>query len=75
MQSTQKMTFVHVVLLAVIICAARANFSMRQSREGGFQTRPYDFRFYLAPFAFFAATLLSGCGFAALAPFVVNESR
>jgi hypothetical protein len=34
-------------------------------QEGGFQTCPYS-RFFLAPFAFFAAILLFGCGFAAL---------
>ena len=32
---------------------------MRQRREGGFQTRHYNFRFYFAPFAFFAAILFS----------------
>ena len=30
---------------------------MRQIREGGFQTRPYNSRFFFAPFAFFAAIL------------------
>ncbi|MGZ8485666.1 MAG: hypothetical protein ACXWZQ_17365 [Candidatus Binatia bacterium] len=37
------------VLLSVIICLAWANFSMRQSQEGGFQTRPYDCRYFLRP--------------------------
>jgi hypothetical protein len=41
---------------------------MRQIREGGFKTRPYDSRFFFAPFAFFAAILPFGCGYAALGP-------
>ena len=60
--------FVIFVLLFEIICAACANFSMRQSQEGGFQTRPYDSQFFSAPFAFFAAILLFGCVVAALVP-------
>jgi hypothetical protein len=36
-----------LVLLSKIIYATRANFSMRHSQEGGFQTRPYDSRFFL----------------------------
>jgi hypothetical protein len=40
-----------VFLLSVRACAARANFSMRQLPEGGFQTRPYESQFFFAPFA------------------------
>jgi hypothetical protein len=54
------------VLISVIVCAACANFSMRQRRDGGFQTRPFSSRFFIAPFGFFAAILLFGRGFAAL---------
>ncbi|MGZ9188416.1 MAG: hypothetical protein ACXW6R_27465, partial [Candidatus Binatia bacterium] len=54
------------VLLSVIVCAACANFSMRQRQEGGLQTRPYNCRFFFASFALFAAILPFGCGFAAL---------
>jgi hypothetical protein len=42
------------VLLYFKIFAARANVSMRQSQEGGLQTRPYKFLFFFAYFAFFA---------------------
>jgi hypothetical protein len=36
--------------------------------KDGFQTRPYDSQFFFAPYAFFAAILFFGCGFAALGP-------
>jgi hypothetical protein len=50
----------------MIICVAYANFSMRQSQEGGFQTSPLQFPIVFAHFAFFAAILLIGYGSAAL---------
>ena len=52
----------YFVLLYLKVCAARANVSMRQSQEGGFQTRPYKFLFFFAYFAFLR--LRSGQAFA-----------
>ncbi len=38
---------------------------MCASEEGGFQTRPYEFQLFFAPFALFAAILLIGCTYVA----------
>ncbi len=35
------------------------------AEEGGFQTRPYNYRVFFVLFAFFVAILLFGCRFAA----------
>ena len=35
------------------------------AEEGGFQTRPYNYRIFFVLFAFFVAILLFGCDFAA----------
>ena len=40
-------SFASLVLLSGIICAAWANFSMRQSHARGCQTRSYDSRYFL----------------------------
>ena len=50
----------------VIVCAAGAGFPTPK-RIRRVSNPPYNSRFYSAPFALFAAIVLFGCGFAALA--------
>jgi len=56
-----------VVLIEIVRCS-RKYFDAPNSIEGGFQTRPYKFGIFFAPFALFAAKSLHpfGCGFATL---------